>query len=60
MTDDYFPVQQYNLCKDPHLLHVISFHRDEPNRKSTNQTQDHSLELNNTFQAIVPLFWLTS
>jgi len=59
MTDNYLPVQQSGLCTDPFLLHIISFCGDETYRKSTNQTQEHSMELNNTFQEIALLFRLT-
>jgi len=60
MTNNYLPDQQYSLCTDPFLLHVISFCGNEPNRKTTNQTQEHLTELNNTFEESVPLFRLTS
>jgi len=60
MTDDYLPDQQYSLCTDPFLLHVISFCGDEPKRKSTYQTQEHLTEPNDTFEETVPLFRLTS
>ena len=60
MTDNYLPVLESSLCIDPFLLHVISFCGDEPKRKSTNQTQEQPMELNNTFEEIAPLFRLTS
>jgi hypothetical protein len=44
----------------PILLHVISFCVVGPNRKYTDQNQEHLTNWDNKFEILLPLFLLTS